>query len=78
MADLQKEDVTVLKMPVLILQADQDFLVSTQAQSEFCKKLPHCRTQVIPDTYHELLFEKEPARQTAVDAILKFLSGKPL
>jgi lysophospholipase len=75
---LRTEQVEKLTMPILILQADRDFLVSTKAQSELCEKLPHCTTQVIPDAYHELLFEKDPARQTAVDAILHFLKNSRL
>jgi len=74
-AILKRDDPTRAAIPVLMLQASDDVLVDTGAQTALCKKLPHCELKQIPDSYHEILFEKDPARKTAVDDILEFLKA---
>lgn len=66
-----------LKIPVLLLQAGNDRIVSNQAQNQFYKKL--CKTNknsqmiTIDDAQHELLFEQDQYRNQALDALFRFL-----
>lgn len=70
-------DYSHLHLPVLLLQAEKDMLVSTADQTAICKKIPQCRLHVIKGSLHELLFEKEPVRGEAVAQILTFLKSAP-
>lgn len=66
-----------LKIPVLLLQAGNDRIVSNQAQNQFYKKL--CKTNknshmiTIDGAQHELLFEQDLYRNQALDALFRFL-----
>jgi len=66
-----------LKIPVLLLQAGNDRIVSNQAQNQFYKKL--CKTNknsqmiTIDGAQHELLFEQDQYRNQALDALFRFL-----
>ncbi|MBE4607563.1 alpha/beta fold hydrolase [Vibrio navarrensis] len=66
-----------LKIPVLLLQAGDDRIVSNQAQNQFYKKL--CKTNknsqmiTIDGAQHELLFEQDQYRNQALDALFRFL-----
>ncbi|KYN90080.1 lysophospholipase [Vibrio cidicii] len=66
-----------LKIPVLLLQAGNDRIVSNQAQNQFYKKL--CKTNknsqmiTIDGAQHELLFEQDQYRNQALDALFHFL-----
>ncbi len=70
---LKAQDPKTLTLPILLLQAETDFLVSNEAQNNLCSKALHCQSQVVPDSYHELLFEKDPARATTLNYLLDFL-----
>ncbi|EJA3104623.1 alpha/beta fold hydrolase [Vibrio vulnificus] len=66
-----------LTIPVLLLQAGGDRIVSNQAQSQFFKKLHKTNKQselvVIEGAQHELLFEKDHFRNQALSAMFRFL-----
>lgn len=71
---LSSNDFKTQQTPVLLLQAEEDYLVSNHAQSEICNRIPKCRLHVIPKSKHELLFETDPHRKQALLLIKDFLS----
>jgi lysophospholipase len=70
-----KEDFSKIKAPMLILQADDDALVSSSAQEAFCKKVPSCKLEVIKNSRHEILFEIDEVRKDALARIIPFIRG---
>lgn len=67
-----------IKIPVLVMQAELDTLVSADAQQEFCTVLadnPNSGCvgglQIIKGAKHELLFEQDTIRQQVLDKLLK-------
>lgn len=67
--EFKKTDFSSFTQKILVLQAEKEIFVSNKAQDEFCKKLPHCRLEVLSGAYHELLFEDDFARKPALDLI---------
>ncbi len=71
-------DIDKITTPLLILQAGNELIVDNQAQNEFCqllhKKAPQsCPTGkpiVIEGAYHELFFESDDIRNSAIDHTL--------
>ncbi|MDF2155902.1 alpha/beta fold hydrolase [Vibrio sp. CAU 1672] len=67
-----------LSLPVLLVQAGNDRIVSNGAQLRFITKLkrtnPHARLLSIADAEHEILFEKDQYRNQALDAIFQFMN----
>jgi pimeloyl-ACP methyl ester carboxylesterase len=52
-----------LKLPILMLAAEEDTAVSTAAQAEFCAAVPSCTRVPIPGAGHELLIEEDGIRE---------------
>ncbi len=46
-----------IAVPVLMLTAGSDTVVSVKAQADICRRLPKCSRVVIDNAFHELLFE---------------------
>lgn len=75
-----KEEVSKIRIPVLVLQAQKDTAVAPQGQREFCENLNssgHVRCegetpQVINGAYHELFVEEDKYRIPALTKILDF------
>ncbi len=67
-----------IKIPLLLLQAEKDQIVSNQAQTQFIGKLsktnPHSKIEVIEDSRHELLFENDTIRNQALTSTLNFFN----
>ena len=67
-----------IKVPLLVMQAGDDQIVSNQAQVQFMKKLAKTHTQcafkIIHEAKHELLFEKDEYRNQALDSTLTFFN----
>lgn len=67
-----------INLPLLVLQASEDTIVSNPAQIKFIKKLANSNTQcgfkIIHGAKHEILFERDEYRNQALDAILYFFS----
>jgi lysophospholipase len=51
-----------MNVPVLMLSAGEDKIVSNRAQQSLCKQLPDCRYQAIPGARHEILMEADQYR----------------
>jgi lysophospholipase len=60
-------------IPVLLLQAGGDEVVTSSAQLEFCRKAPQCRLHTIAGARHELLMEQDLMRDEAIHLIHEFL-----
>ncbi len=64
-----------IKIPLLILQAGDDEIVSLEPQEQFCKNVGAlCTLMKIDDAKHELFIEKDLYRNKALGAIFEFLS----
>lgn len=70
--ELKSEDLLKVKIPILLLQAENDLLVSNPAQTEACRQLPQCELKIILESRHELLFESDKPRSQAIQWINEF------
>ena len=64
----------LITVPVLLLQGENDRVVTAKAQEDCCKNAPHCKGVTIKGAYHELFIEKDTMREKALSAILDFIS----
>jgi lysophospholipase len=51
-----------IKIPVLIISAGEDRIVSIDAQREFCAMMPNCTFRLIENARHEILKERDAIR----------------
>ena len=72
-----------IKIPVLVMQAELDTLVSARAQQEFCTALANNPNsgcvdglQVIKGAKHELLFEQDEIRQQVLEKVLTHFASE--
>ncbi|MCK6265736.1 alpha/beta fold hydrolase [Vibrio sp. ZSDE26] len=67
-----------IKLPLLLLQAGEESIVDNNAQIRFIKKLARsnkqCALKIVYGSKHELLFEQDCHRNSALDATLEFFS----
>lgn len=67
-----------LKVPLLILQASEDVIVSNKMQNRFIKKLQKTNRaaslKIMPHSRHEILFENDTIRNEALDSVLMFFN----
>ena len=64
-----------IKIPLLLLQAENDKIVNKKPQNEFCKNAsPLCQEFQIDGAYHELFVEKDSMRAKALTALLDFIA----
>ncbi|WP_423839984.1 alpha/beta fold hydrolase [Vibrio mytili] len=67
-----------IKVPVLLIQAQNDRIVSNLAQKRFIDKLrktnPETELLTIEGAQHEILFESDQYRNQALDAIFRFMN----
>lgn len=62
-----------IKVPVLLIQSGNDYLVNLKPQEEFCSKLGDlCKMVPVDEAYHELFFEKDIYRNKALSAMFEF------
>ncbi len=61
-----------IRTPLLVLEAGADPLIDPRGIARFCQRAPHCRYLRIDGARHELLFESDPMRQPALQAIYRF------
>lgn len=65
-----------IKVPVLLLQAEQDSITKARAQDRFCRRAPLCRKVLMRDAGHEILIEEEDIRAAAIAHIKAFLNER--
>ncbi len=67
-----------IKIPLLLMQAGEEAIVSNAAQIKFIKKLARtnhkCGFTIIHGARHELLFEQDQYRNQALDTLLSFFN----
>ena len=63
-----------IKVPLLLLQAEQDGLTKAGAQDRFCRRAPLCRKILMRGARHEILIEREDIRAAAIAHIKSFLN----
>jgi lysophospholipase len=68
------EKANLIKVPVLVLQGENDTVVTAKAQERFCKRVKKCTGVTIKEAKHELFIEKDILRQKALSAILDFIA----
>lgn len=67
-----------IQLPVLVLQAEQDAIVTAPAQTAFAARLSHPNSRLvnIAGAYHEILMETDSIRQPALTLIQNFLGSE--
>ncbi|MFO7885807.1 MAG: alpha/beta hydrolase [Desulfobacteraceae bacterium] len=55
--------VSQIKVPVCLISAEKDTIVSTPAQKMLCFRLPDCRFFSLPGAFHEILHETDAIRK---------------
>ena len=67
-----------IKIPLLLIQAGEEKIVSNDAQVKFINKLKKtnsdCQFKVIEGSRHEVLFEQDKYRNQTLDAINQFFA----
>jgi len=64
-----------ITIPVLLIHAQNDMIVNSKPQKEFCKNAGnYCKGIQIDGAYHEILVEDDHMRDKALTAILDFIS----
>lgn len=68
---MHKENILKLTLPILILQAEQDSVVSNRKQRRFCGKIENCSLKVI-DGRHDHFIEADKIRNRAILETVQF------
>ncbi len=74
-ATFTPEKLGEVKLPILIIGAEQDRLVSAGAIREAAALLPHAELMMLPDAAHEILRDADAVRDRALARIDAFLAG---
>jgi len=75
MSEVSIANANNIKIPILLLQAEDDQVVNKEAQDEFCSKAkPYCKLYEIKGAYHELFIEKDDIRLKVMKIILDFIA----
>lgn len=69
------EKLARMTLPILLLGAERDRLVSPAAIREAAARLPHAQLEMMPDAAHEILRDADPVRDRALARIDTFLAG---
>ena len=71
---MQKDRIQAIKTPILILQGEQDQVVSNSHQDEFCNETPTCCHIKKTVARHEHFLETDALRDQAIQETLSFFS----
>lgn len=71
---IEQIKVTTAKVPILLLQAENDSIVDNQAQDQMASKNQLISKKVYQTSWHEILFEKDTIRDQALQDIFHFFS----
>jgi lysophospholipase len=66
----------LVKIPVLLFQAEQDSIVTPEGQNIFCQATPLCRMEVIKGARHEIFQESDAARDQALREAITFFRAQ--
>jgi lysophospholipase len=64
-----------VRVPILLLAAKHDRLVSTKEIARAARQLPQAELEILPDAAHEILREADPVRLAALARIDVFLNA---
>ncbi|ABM04977.1 alpha/beta hydrolase fold protein [Psychromonas ingrahamii 37] len=67
-----------INIPILLLQAGADQVVTAAGQNQFFKNITQCKAKqflTIPNAKHEIYLEKDQSRLVALNAALEFLEA---
>jgi len=70
---LHKNACAQVRIPVLLLAAEHEHLVSPEAQKKLAAALPHCKLETVEGSKHEILFASDEILHPVLDEILDFL-----
>jgi lysophospholipase len=76
-----REDAGKVAVPVLLLQATADPVVTSEGQKEFCENLNNkrtgaCKLEKIEGAYHELFIESDTYRIPTVTKMIDFIKAR--
>lgn len=74
-ATFTPEKLGAVTVPILIIAAEKDRLVSAAAIREAVALLPNVELEMMPDAAHEILRDSDPVRDRALARIDAFLAG---
>jgi lysophospholipase len=63
-------------VPVLFFQAGNDSFAKNESQNAFCEKASSCEKVVLPQSSHEVFFERSDIKNPVVEASLKFFQNR--
>lgn len=63
-----------IEVPVLLVTAGKEMIVSKTAQKRICERLPDCRLVTISDARHEILMERDDLQKIFWDAFDQFMA----
>ncbi len=63
-----------IETPIIILQAENDKMVKSEAQNIVCKKQINCRLINVKQSKHEILMEQDAIRNQALSEIYNFMN----
>jgi lysophospholipase len=67
-----------VRVPVLMVAAGTDRVVSVTAQKSACRRLPNCRLLIISEARHEILMETDDIRTRFWEAFDAFIAHQPV
>lgn len=70
--ELKNQITQDLKSHILLLEAEEEYLVSKRAQEEFCNNKKSCQHVLLSGSRHEILYEADDVRTRALEEIKKF------
>jgi lysophospholipase len=65
-----------VNLPVLVLQAAEEQIVSNPKQRVVCDHLPRCRLEVVPGSRHEPIIERDSVRNAYMNRIVAFFEAQ--
>ena len=63
--------------PVLLLQAGSDSVVKAYRQDVFCERVLQCAQYTFPDSFHEIVHERDGIRNKAVSLMRDWFTSSP-
>ncbi|MCH9680573.1 MAG: alpha/beta fold hydrolase, partial [Deltaproteobacteria bacterium] len=66
---------SALDLPILLLQASDEMIVSNNSQAKVCGNLANCTLEQVSGARHEPIFEVDAVRDKYLDRIVAFFEG---
>lgn len=72
---VKDENASKVKIPVLLFQAGQDFMVKPGGQNEFAKGAKDCKLEKITNSRHEIYGERDEIQKPYLEKVLNFYNN---